>query len=456
MKEGYHFIGIGGVGMSALAHILLGLNIKVSGSDSKRSAITEGLTERGAVVSYVQKGSNVTEGKTIVYSTAIKEDNPEYIEAKRLNLPILHRSDLLSTLMAEKKELVIAGAHGKTTCTSLLAHVLKVANFSPSYAIGGCSPSLEANGWSGEGEYFVVEGDESDGSFLKTNPYGAILNNIDSDHVGYYWETYDDLLEAYKEFIGLIQNRNLFVYNFDDPTLKKWALDGTTFGFSSGADVRAENIVEDGFGMVFDIIDENKVLRDIRLSLVGRHNVLNATGVYALASRLGVPHEAIKVAFSSFKGVKRRMEVKSEKNNIYVIDDYAHHPKEILETVGAAQRAFPLKRVIKVVQPHRYTRVASLIEEFIEALSKISENLIVTEICEAGESPDGLITTENFLDALEKETEFQYVPTESLTPYLLKIVQPGDIVLMMGAGDITRESFKLSEKLNQESELLIK
>ena len=357
--------------------------------------------------------------------------------------------------MGEKNELVVAGAHGKTTVTSLLAYVLKLAGLDPSYAVGGNSPSLEANGWSGKGDYFVVEGDESDGSFLKTKPYGAILNNIDSDHVKYYWETYDDLLNAYKEFISLVNQHHLFVYNFDDPTLKKWAPQGTSFGASSGADVRAENIIEEGFGMVFDIIDGQKSLRGVRLSLVGRHNALNATGIYTLASRLGVSDDVIRSAFASFRGVKRRMDIKSQKNNITVIDDYAHHPKEILETVSAVERAFPLKRVLKVVQPHRYTRVASLLSEFVEALSKISENLIITEICSAGESPEGLITTEDFLDALEKKAEFQYVPTESLAPFLLKTVQPGDVVLMMGAGDITRESFKLAEKINQESDSIL-
>lgn len=447
MSKSYHFIGIGGVGMSALAHILLNKGAKVSGSDAKESEVVEGLRKKGAKVFLEQKKNNINKDQTIVYSTAIKSDNPEFFEAKRLNCPMLHRSELLQELLSEKKELIVVGAHGKTSTTSLLAHVMSVAGMDPSYAIGGFSPSLHSNGRGGEGEYFCCEGDESDGSFLKTDPWGAIVNNIDSDHIGYYWDSYDDLLNAYKQFIGMVKNKDLLIYNGDDKTLKSWNVEGVSFGFSASNQVRADNIEYDGFQMKFDIIDGEKTIENLTLNMTGMYNVQNALGVYALVSRLGVSEKALRVAFSTFKGIKRRLELKANVHNVFVIDDYAHHPKEVLETVYALERAFPVRRVIKVFQPHRYTRVTDLLNDFVDALSKISENLIVTDIFAAGESQEGMVTTEKFLDALEEKSEFQYVPRQSISDYLVKIVEPGDIVLMMGAGDITKESDHLAQEI---------
>ena len=449
MTEAYHFIGIGGVGMSALAHILLNQNRKVSGSDAKSSTVLDNLIEKGAKVSLIQQKSNISKDQTIVYSTAIKDDNLELVEAKRLGLKLLHRSDLLTDMMSSKKELIVAGAHGKTTTTALLSHVLQIASFDPSFAIGGFSPSLEGNGRGGKGEYFVAEGDESDGSFLKTKPFGAILNNIDSDHIGYHWNSYNDLLKAYQTFIEMVEQPECFIYNGDDKKLQEWAPKGVSFGVSKDVDVRAENISSDNFGMKFDIVDGSNCVQDINFAMIGRHNMLNALGVYALASRLGVSELSLREAFSTFKGVERRMELKGSVDNIYVIDDYAHHPKEIVETVEALSQAFPVRRLIKVFQPHRYSRIASLLEEFIEVLEAISENLIITDIFAAGESPEGLITTEKFLDAIETKTEFQYVPRNSISNYMSKIVEPGDIVLMMGAGDITKESLKLVQEIEK-------
>ena len=438
--------------MSALANILLSQKKSVSGSDAKQSAISERLRERGALICYRQDGSSLRRGQTVVYSTAIKKDNLEWKACQELNLETIHRSELLERLMGEKKQLIVAGAHGKTSVTSLLSYVLEIAQLDPCYAIGGYCLSLESNGRWGQGEYFVAEGDESDGSFLKTRPFAAIVNNIDVDHLGYYWKSYEDLLEAFKKFITQVELPELCIYNADDPCLKKWAPEGISFGFSPSADIRIERLCEEGEMMQFDLIEETKVLSHVKLSMIGRHNVLNAAAVYALASRLGIQEEVIREAFQTFKGIERRMEVKSQTQNIFVIDDYAHHPREILETVIALERAFPLKRVVKVFQPHRFTRVCSLLDEFVDALAQIEENLIVTDIYSAGESSEGWITTQAFLNALEKRAEFQYVPRESLGAYLVKIATPGDIVLLMGAGDITEESRFLAEQLNKENE----
>ncbi len=445
--KAYYIIGIGGVGMSALAHILLSKKMSVNGSDVKTSKICDELKEKGAVISFIQQPSNIKKDQIVVYSTAIKEDHPEFAQAKLLGCKMLHRSELLKQLLSEKKELVVVGSHGKTTTTSLLAHVLTQAQMHPSYAIGGFSDSLDQNGCYGSGEYFACEGDESDGSFLKTNPFGVIVNNIDADHIGYHWNSYEELLQAFKTYITMIPDKKLLIYNGDDETLQKWRIEGVSFGFSKQVEVRAENVVFDGFGMKFDIVDGAKRISDVKLALIGHHNTLNALGVYALASRVGVSDEDIKSAFANFKGVKRRLELKANIHNIFVIDDYAHHPKEIKETVDALTQAFPVRRIIKVFQPHRYTRVTDLLKEFVSALEQISENLIVTDIFAAGESPKGLVSTESFLDALESTTEFQYVPREGITDYLNKIVEPGDIVLIMGAGDITKEADSFAEEM---------
>ena len=447
MTKSYHFIGIGGVGMSALAHILLNKGAQVSGSDVKESSTIEVLRKKGAKIFLKQSKENIQKEQIVVYSTAIKSDNLEFAEAKRIHCLMVHRSELLQELLGEKKELVVVGAHGKTSTTSLLAHVMTVAGLDPSYAIGGFSPSLYSNGRGGEGEYFCIEGDESDGSFLNTSPFGAIVNNIDSDHVGYYWKSYDDLLKAYKKFISMVSNKDLLIYNGDDKTLRSWGIEGVSCGFGANNQVRADRVEYDGFQMKFDIIDGNKKIESLILNMTGMYNVQNALGVYALVSRLGVPEKALRVAFSTFKGIKRRLELKANVHNIFVIDDYAHHPKEVLETVYALERAFPVRRVIKVFQPHRFTRVTDLLPDFVSALSKISENLLVTDIFCAGESQEGMVTTEKFLDALEEKTEFQYVPRDSISDYLLKIVEPGDIVLMMGAGDITSESDHLANEI---------
>lgn len=447
MSIDYHFIGIGGVGMSALAKIVLEQGCSVTGSDQLPSATTDRLLQAGAKITFGHRP--LAKGRTIsvVYSSAINRDHEEWESARALGFTCLHRSELLEQLMDKKSALVVAGAHGKTSTTALLAHTLQTAGLDPSYAVGGFSSSLKSNGHHGKGDYFVAEGDESDGSFLKTSPEGAILNNIDADHIGAHWRTFEELLRGYQTFIKNVRNRELFVYNGDDAYLRKWNPEGVTFGFCTDVDVRAENLSFDGFRTRFTLIDQGERFKQVELALLGSYNLLNALGVYTLATRLGIDRRTIFDAFATFKGVKRRMELKSQMHDIYVVDDYAHHPKELLATVHALRRAFPSRRIVKVFQPHRYTRVAALQNEFISALESISDHLIVTDIFAAGEKAEQGISTDLFLDSLEQRMEFHYVPRHGVAPYLLRICQPGDLLVFMGAGDISSVSDEVAREL---------
>jgi len=386
MVKHFHLIGIGGIGMSALAHLLIGRGYTVTGSDPFGSTIPD------IKVFKEHHAENVGDA-IVVYSTAIKSDNPERIAAKTL----WHRSDLLQFLLQEEQGLIVTGTHGKTSTSSLLAHVLTHAGLDPSYVLGGHSPSLPANGHAGTGD-FVVEGDESDGTFLKCPAFGAIITNLEADHLD-YWGTLDKLKQAFKQFAESVAGP--LIWCADDPILCELGLKGTPYRYG-------------------DI--------DFDFPLIGKHNKTNATAVYKLCLELGLKPETIQNAFNAFKGVKRRLEYRGEKNGVKFFDDYAHHPTEIEATLSA------FKEVDHIVfQPHRYSRTKDLLHEFCTALSG-KRNLILTDIYSAGESPNG-ITTQTLLDKLPQAT---YIPRDELGKRLLSLVKDGDSLLTMGAGDITK------------------
>ncbi len=404
----YHFIGIGGVGMSALARIMLQKGYEVTGSDSKESYVTSALEKAGARISYVHRKENIELGAIVVYSTAIKKDNPEWVPN------MLHRSELLQELLNEKKAIVVAGCHGKTTSTSLLAHIC--ASIDPSFVVGGFSPSLgDSNGYLGKGEYFIAEGDESDGSFLKASPTGAIITNIDFDHLD-YWKTKEALLAAYETFSNGVIDKSFLIRH---------------------EDLQVTNIRN----QLFDIEFEGKSYKDIGLSLIGRHNVFNAAGCFGMALKLGVTEEKIREGLISFKGVKRRLEWKGVLNGATIYDDYAHHPQEIEATLAALKGVFQDQRKIAVFQPHRYTRFKDFMDEFADAW-KDADELIVTDIYSAGEEKIEGVTIDAFLKKLTKKL-VTYVPRENLVSFLQSKVRPNDIVVTLGAGDITKVSADL-------------
>ncbi len=429
-----HFIGIGGVGMSALARIMRAKGHEVTGSDAKEGPVTNDLKKLGIGICIGHRRENIHEDQVVVYSTAIKKDNPEWIAAQ--NNQCMHRSELLEQILSEKEALLVVGAHGKTTTSSLLSYVFEVAGGDPSFVIGGFSPSLGGvNGKFGKGPFFIAEGDESDGSFLRADPIGAIITNVDFDHL-YYWGSEEALLSAYQQFIKGVKRRDLLFYLFEDRHMSKWNMDGISFGLNAGADLRASNICYVNGKQHFTAHFQGRVFEDIEISLLGVHNVLNSLACFGLAFLLGISEVDIRKAFSTFKGVKRRLEWKGRFNGADLYDDYAHHPEEIKATLAALAEGFQGKRKVAIFQPHRFTRLRDLMSEFSHKdVWENCDELIVTDIYSAGETPIPGITINAFLEKLSKKAT--YVPRDLIGEFLFDQDLQNSVVITLGAGDIT-------------------
>lgn len=427
----YHFIGLGGIGMSALARILMQKGIKVQGSDVKTSALLQELEQEGAKVQIGHLAEAIIPDTTVVYSTDIKEDNVEFKQAKEKQLPLLHRSDLLNELMKGKKNLLVTGTHGKTTTTALLAAVLLEANLDPSFVIGGLLKSLNTNGRAGRGEYFVAEADESDGSFLKTPADFAIITNLSNDHLD-YWGSPRTLDLAFQQFIA--QTKNL-IWCCDDERLCNLKTKGISYGFSSKADFQITQFRQSSQGIVFNL---NNHL-NIRLNLFGRHNALNGAAVFALALQMGIGEEPIRRAFEKFSGTARRLEFKGEKHKVAVYDDYGHHPREISATLKALRESIYERRLVVVFQPHRYTRVRDLFDEFTTCFSD-ADVVIMTDIYSAGEAPIPGITSAALYTKIREKigSKLHFFPRTHLESGVAQLLKPLDVVLTTGAGDVTK------------------
>lgn len=437
LKDHYHFIGIGGIGMSALAHILLQRGIKVSGSDVAASSATDELKKRGAEIFISHSAQNIHPSSIIVYSSDIKEENPELKQAKLHHMPFLHRSELLFQLMKDFSPLLVTGTHGKTTTSSLLAHLLFDAGLDPTFAIGGIVRSLNSNGGHGTGPYFVAEADESDGSFLNYAPFGAIITNIDNDHLA-YWNSIENLVDGFKNFASLVQSPQHLIWCGDDETLRSLRLKGFSYGFDQDNDLQIENFRQEGWKNIFDISFEGNQYSEIEIPLVGGHNVLNAAAVFGLGIKINIPEDRIRKAFAHFKGVNRRAEFKGECRGIAVFDDYAHHPTEIFATSRAIKQAIGQRRLIVAFQPHRYTRTQDCLNEFGPAFER-ADTLILTDIYAARETPIEGVTNEVLLAKIrEKVFDVRYVPRSDLSLFLASFLQQDDVLVTMGAGDITK------------------
>ncbi len=426
----YHFIGIGGIGMSALARILLEEGHTVTGSDSQDGPLLKSLQKQGARVWVGHDEENVASG-TVVYSSAIRGENAEFKKSKQLGLKMLHRSDLLNNLMQEKKALQVTGTHGKTTTTFLLSHVLVEANLDPSFVIGGQARSFKTNGRRGEGVYFVAEADESDGSFLKTPSYGAIVTNCGNDHLS-YWGDEKRLEEGFRTFFSKVKHREHLFWCKDDERLVSLNPPGVSYGFSVAADLQIVAFSQTVEGCIFTLRFQGKEYKEITLPLFGQHNALNAAAVFGLALSLSIDEKTICKAFDSFQGVKRRLERRGEKHGVIAFDDYAHHPTEIDTTLRAVSSLAVERRVVVLFQPHRYTRTRDFWKEFSACFSK-ADLVLVTDIYEAGETPIEGITAKN----LASEAGLTYLPQENLVESVSKHLRPFDVFVTMGAGDIT-------------------
>lgn len=440
MTGKYHFIGIGGIGMSALARILLQKGYPVSGSDIAITPIVESLIRQGAIFHKGQSANNIHSDDIVVYSSDIKIDNPEFLSAKEKKCALMHRSDLLAKLISGQKSLAVAGTHGKTTTSALLAAVLGDAGEDPSFAIGGILPKFQGNSHFGKGEYFVLEADESDQTFLKYHPFGSIVTNIDSDHLVNYNGNLDNLVNAFQTFMNQVQSKEHLFWCGDNIYLKKLNIPGKTYGSSNFCDWQIFNVRQEGFKSLFDLQHRGTFFKDIDLSLIGLHNAVNAAGVFAMAYTLGINEHKIRMALCSFQGVKRRCEIKGLHNNILFLDDYAHHPTEIETTLNGIRRAIGRQRLVAVFQPHRYSRISECLGMFGSCFTSADE-VLVTDIYSAGEQPIPSVSSELVIQEIRNSlTSCQFVPRSAISRKLSECLQQQDVVVTLGAGDITNVS----------------
>lgn len=444
-SETFHLIGIGGIGMSALARILLKQGYRVQGSDVSQSPLTDELAKEGAKIIIGHRAEGL-EGTKVVYTSAVNEKNVEFAFAKNEGFSLLHRSDLLDFLMRKKKPLLVTGTHGKTTTTSLLASSLLEAGVDPSFVVGGIVQSLQTNGRDGKGNYFVAEADESDGSFLKTAAFGAIVTNCDNDHLD-YWKTDERQNDAFKTFFSAVQEKKHLFWCKDDLRLSSLCPKGFSYGFSKDADLHVNHFSQDENGIGFDLSFQNKIYPSIKVPLFGRHNALNCAAVFGLCLTLGVGEETLRSSFKKFQGVKRRLEWKGEKNGVVCYDDYGHHPTEVKATLKAFKERMKGKRVVVLFQPHRYTRTKELWEDFVKSFDD-ADILFLTDIYAASEAPLKGITGEALADDTRKHMHGKVIfsPRSQLENDVAKILCPGDALLTLGAGDVTYAGEKILQK----------
>jgi UDP-N-acetylmuramate--alanine ligase len=433
-----HFIGIGGAGMSGLARIALSHGIKVSGSDAKDSNVVVALTALGGNVSVGHKSENVEGADLIVFSTAISENNPERLRALELGLPIIARATALALLMSESKSIAVAGTHGKTTTSSMLTVALQATGADPSFAIGGTITASGSNAHRGTGEFFVAEADESDGSFVAYHPYGAIITNIEHDHVDFFADE-SAVFEVFTEFVTTIDSEGFLIYCNDDKGSRKLGSTVTntrtfTYGTSPDSDLVIDQITLLPLGSSARAIWHGKVIGKLELSVPGHHNLMNAAAALAAGIVLDqAPAEMID-GLATFKGAGRRFEIKGTINGIRVIDDYGHHPTEIEVTLTAARRFAGDGRLIVVFQPHRYSRTKAFIDNFATTLD-LADEVIVLEIYAASEKPIVGISSEAIV---EKMTHGKFIPNFiDAVEAVVKSAKPGDVVITLGAGDVS-------------------
>jgi UDP-N-acetylmuramate--alanine ligase len=444
-----HFVGIGGIGMSGIAEVLLNIGLTVSGSDLRSTDITTRLEQLGALIFYGHAAKNVENVHVVVISSAVRQDNPEVQEAKKRLIPVIQRAEMLAELMRMKYSIAVAGAHGKTTTTSLVASVLRKAGMDPTCVIGGRLNSLGTNAKLGSSEYLVAEADESDGTFLILYPTIAVVTNIDMEHLDFYKDL-DDIKIAFTSFINKVPFFGLAILCADNenlmsltPLLKRRF---TTYGLSDTAELRAVDLVSAGLGTQFTVRYKGKDLGDVHLPTPGVHNVTNALAAIAVGMELDISFDTMKEALGQFEGIHRRLEVKF-KGAVTVIDDYGHHPTEIKATLSAI-RSLTKGRTVVAFQPHRYSRTKALLDEFAGAFDD-ADILVLTEIYAASEDKiegvSGSVLAERIRAAGHEHVIFAPAKDDALD-IVAGLARPGDTVVTLGAGDIFKVGEELSKK----------
>ena len=442
-----HFVGIGGSGMSGIAEVMLTLGYRVSGSDTATSGTTRRLAQLGAQIAQGHAAENIAGADAVVVSTAVSASNPEVMAARAHRIPIVPRAVMLAELMRLKQGIAIAGTHGKTTTTSLVASVLAAGGLDPTFVIGGRLNSAGANARLGTGDYIVVEADESDASFLNLMPVIAVVTNIDNDHMETYGHDFSRLKQAFVEFLGRLPFYGSAVLCIDDPHVRDIlpfvSKPVLSYGFAPEAQVRAVDAVADGTRMRFTAWREGQPPLAVSLNLPGNHNVANALAAIAVGTELGVADAAIVDALGSFTGVGRRFASHGEQpapggGSYTLIDDYGHHPVEMAATIAAARGAFPGRRLVLAFQPHRYTRTRDCFEDFVKVLST-TDVLLLAEVYPAGEAPIVAADGRSLARALRVSGKVEPIFVEAIDDMpaaLHDVVRDGDVVITMGAGSI--------------------
>jgi UDP-N-acetylmuramate--alanine ligase len=448
-----HFVGMGGIGMSGIAEVLLDLDYRVTGTDLRESETLSRLRALGASALVGHRAEHLGDADVVVVSSAVPADNPEVVEARRRKIPVIQRAEMLAELGRLKQGLFIAGSHGKTTTTSLVASAMHHAGLDPTVVIGGKLNRFESNARLGHGEILVAEADESDGSFLCLSPAIAIVTNIDDEHLDHYGGL-EGLLDAFVGFANRVPFWGMAIVCIDDPNIRKilprLSKRTVTYGFDPGADYVPVDVRQQGTEVRFRAIARGEDKGEFVLHMPGRHNVLNALATIALCDEQQVHVEITREALSEFSGVQRRFTVRAEAGGIAVVDDYAHHPTEVRATLAGARGAYPDRRIVAAFQPHRYTRVRDHLEGFAAALDE-ADVVVLTDVYAAGETPIPGVDAARLCERLRArrpERPVEFVPgVDELAEHLATIAREGDVVLTLGAGSITRASFDLAQRL---------
>jgi UDP-N-acetylmuramate--alanine ligase len=445
-----HFVGVGGIGMSGIAEVLLNLDFDVSGTDLRESAVTRRLQSLGARIEVGHQKEHLGDAQVVVYSSAVRRDNPEVVTARARKIPVIPRAEMLGELMRLKFAIAVAGAHGKTTTTSLVATLLAQAGLDPTIVVGGRLLAMGTHAKLGEGEYLVAEADESDGSFLRLPPTIAIITNIDAEHLDHY-QSLDEILDAFVQFANKVPFYGSDILCLDDPNVQgiipRLQKRFVTYGMQTQADVTGHILETSHEGTRFEVVSAGERLGDLQLRMPGEHNVLNALAAVTVGLELEIPFSGIARSLEEFLGVARRFEIRAVEHDVVFVDDYGHHPTEIAATLRAAKRSYG-RRVVTVFQPHRYSRTRFLMQEFGRAFFD-ADVLFLTDIYAASEDPIPGIDADRLARTIREYGHKQVrhvADKEKLTDEVASTIEKGDLVLTLGAGDVSALNEVLVDK----------
>ena len=449
-----HFVGIGGIGMSGIAEVLLNLGYEISGSDLSSTDITQRLDDLGAAIHRGHDASHIGNADVVVTSTAVRPDNPEVISAHERNIPVIPRAEMLAELLKMKFSIAVSGSHGKTTTTSMVATLLAHGGLDPTIVIGGKLASIGSNARLGDGEVIVAEADESDGSFLKLSPCLAVITNIDREHMDHYSDL-EEIKEAFLTFANIVPFYGSTILCLDDPNVReilpRIKRKTVTYGLTAAADYRAEGISFSGSSTRFSLYFREALLGSVKLKVPGLFNVYNALATAAIGREMDLTFPVIREGLQRFAGVQRRLEVRGEAKGITVVDDYGHHPTEIRATLAAAKQVWP-GRIIVIFQPHRYTRTQALFQEFLTAFED-ADCLIVTDIYPASEEPIPGISAAALCEGIRAKGHpdaVHFPGFDAIVEHLAEVVQPGDVILTQGAGSVWKAGEAFLKRLREE------